>query len=45
MNDKDFEDMRQLIDNIRIRIERLERVVSKMAGSFTPAEWEGRKYE
>ena len=33
MNDKDFADMRELIDNLRIRIERLERVVHNLMNS------------
>ena len=36
MNDEDFADMRELIDNLRIRIERLERVVHNLMNSNSP---------
>jgi hypothetical protein len=42
MNDKDFADMRELIDNLRIRIERLERLVGHL---MTYTKEDMREYE
>ena len=49
MNDEDFADMRELIDNLRIRIERLERVVHNLmnsnSGDMREYEWRwNRRY-